>query len=241
MKHKGYELKSVNRRIQLLLKKIAQAKWEMESESGRSEAGNGTKMIIPGSEVTPTTATILLVMLDIEERMRMLHDRKDHSQLKGQLITIMRHELDMMSREWGYFWEENDDHIPKMMWESKDCLWLWKTELVHRGRCWHLLLRIQDFMKQIYSLDIQSEQNLHTRGDTEQLSKMLQERLKQWINRFDFLKQQYLYLHNMLKFWPKQPQVRKHCYRSKIVAWTEWYKWKYQYCTCIGPLEFDVI
>ena len=196
--------------------KLLEARKKMH-QSVQSETWKETKAFCGLQR--PTLESILLVLLDIEEGLRMLHCRKDYIHLRGQLTAIMRHEMDMISRCYFCHADEHDDYILRMLWESNDSVWLLKTEHMSADRQWHFLLRVYDFMKQIYSADIKSEPYPNARADIEQVSTTFQKRLLQWENRFDFLRRLHLYLHYMLEFWPQDRQVRTHCFSNEAFVW----------------------
>ena len=169
----------------------------------------------------PTSESKLLILLDIEEGLRMLPQNEEHIELWQKLITVMRHDMDIVIRErpHAYYVERFDEHeeyILRMMWESNDSVWLLKTDQ-WGVRQWHILEKVRDFMKQVHSADIQSEPYPKTRPDKEQLLSTFRERIHQWKIRSECLRRQYLYLHGMLDCWSHQKQVIAHWFGKKKI------------------------
>ena len=172
----------------------------------------------PTNDEEPTSENKLLLLLDIEEGLMLLHHKDYYTELWGKLIAFMRHKMNTIIRERPLVYyverfDEHEDYILRMMWESNDSVWLLKTDQ-WGARFWSILQKFQGFMKRVYSADIGSDQYPKTRPDREQLLSTFQERLHQWKIRFDFLQHQYLFLHDMLESWPQPHQVRTHNSKS---------------------------
>ena len=194
---------------------------DREELSRYKEGGhqNESRSIEHNNDQEPSSENKLLMLLDIEEGLRTLRHRIDYVLLWRKFVNIMRHEMDTIIRERPNIYyverfDEHEDYILRMLWESNDSVWLLKTD-PWGPRQWPILQKVRDFTKHIYSADIKLEQYPKTQPDREQLLSMFRERLIQWKTRLNFLQHQCSLLDDMLKYWPQHRQVRTHCFDKK--------------------------
>ena len=151
----------------------------------------------------------LWMLLDIEERLRKVQHTEDSHHLWEVFVTEMR--------EWwleiGYVEEEKEDTKLRMMWNSKDGVWLLGCKGWDNNPVW-TLPRVRDTLEQIYPTDINTIQYLYTPEGREQLLATFQQRLKLWQDRAESLGQQYRDLDYMLQYWQEHCEVRQTVLRT---------------------------
>ena len=126
----------------------------------------------------------LLVLLDIEERLRMLQDSEDCLQLWEEVRLGVREwylqalrlyaQTEMETK--GFKLQDSVVRCLWMMWKCKDSVWLLGLNLQDDERV-RLLQKVRDIMQCIYHSDIPSWWHPHIPVDRGQLLEMSQQRL----------------------------------------------------------------
>ena len=156
----------------------------------------------------------LRMLLSIEQFLRRLQHR-DH----GRRIW---EKIGMRVRKWwlhnkqdeGDLLHEKQLHMDmdrslRMVWESKDSVWLLGFEHTCGSVVWFLSAICSVLQRHSSNL---SEQYKETQEN--ELLATFQERLDQWENRIEYHKRQYDNVWGILKYWPECNEVRIHYFRD---------------------------
>ena len=190
---------------------------KQSGQSGRQGSGDRNEKEEIGfdsdekDDEKPTSEDRLLMLLEIEARLRMLHHSEDCNELLEKFATGVL--------EW---WQEEDletyqldsvDYCLRMMWESNDSVWLLGSNMWCDTNVWYTQ-EVRNILQRIFSTDIRTGWHPQKIVETKQILTTFQQRLKQWQGRTDSLQNQYDQLKIMLECWPEYRKVRARSFRN---------------------------
>ena len=193
-----------------------------EQQSGQSggQYGDQTEkqVIVSSSDEDdnemPTSQGRLLILLEIEARLRMLCHSEDSVQLLEKLISGVQEWKRMKTyrlakMEYGF----------RMMLESSDSVWLLGSYMdgwdgtrglssLFLSESVRYMQMVEKILHRVFPTDIRTEWHPQRTLGREQLLATFRQTLKQWQEHTDSLRHQHEHLKVMLECWPEHCQVR---------------------------------